>query len=107
MKCVICGTELNEKNKSEEHIIHNAIGGTLVSNKIYCKECNQKYGSNEDKAFVKIFAPILSGLKMHRNRKTSGTPYTGTLCDKEGNLYTATFKSGRVVKVVKMVHQSM
>lgn len=101
MKCVICGTELNEKNKSEEHIIHNAIGGTLVSNKIYCKECNQKYGSNEDKAFVKIFAPILSGLKMHRNRKTSGTPYTGTLCDKEGNLYTATFKSGRVVKVVK------
>ena len=60
--------EIDQENRSEEHIIHNAIGGILKSDSIYCKKCNSKYGSDLDKAFTEIFAPreilIKHGLKM-------------------------------------------
>ena len=39
MKCCICGMEIDQENRSEEHIIHNAIGGILKSDSIYCKKC--------------------------------------------------------------------
>lgn len=97
MRCCICGEEINAKNKSEEHIIHNAIGGILKSEGIYCKECNSKYGSDADKAFTEIFAPIIDGLDMNFDRKTGKTSYEGIMCDKEGNLYTTRFKNGKVV----------
>ena len=97
--CVICGTPLNSQNRSREHIIHNAIGGTLEDDEIYCKICNGLYGSDQDKAFTQIFAPIVDGLNMHKSRKTKGAPYTGVMCDQNGNLYTATYKAGKVVKL--------
>lgn len=78
-KCVICGVPLDNQNKSKEHIIHNAIGGTLEDDGIYCKTCNGLYGSDQDKAFTQIFSPIVDGVNMHKTRKTKGTPYTG-LC---------------------------
>jgi len=99
-KCVICGVELTEQNKSKEHIIHNAIGGCLECDGIYCKTCNNQFGSNQDKAFVKTFAPILDRVNLHKSRKTKGTSYTGVVCDENGNIYTATYKSGKVVKMI-------
>lgn len=99
-KCVICGALINNNNKSKEHIIHNAIGGSLEDDEIYCKTCNGMYGSEQDKAFTQIFAPIVDRLNMHKSRKTIGTPYTGVMCDKDGNLYTATYKDGKVVELV-------
>ncbi|WP_314697021.1 HNH endonuclease [Mogibacterium timidum] len=98
-KCVICGELLSVQNKSKEHIIHNAIGGSLEDDEIYCKSCNESCGSNNDKAFTKIFAPIVSKIKMHKTRKTKGTIYTGTVRDQEGNLYTATYKGSKIVKL--------
>lgn len=98
-KCVICGEPLSAQNKSKEHIIHNAIGGSLEDDEIYCKSCNELCGSNNDKAFTKIFAPIVNKIKMHKTRKTKGTIYTGTVCDQEGNLYTATYKGSKIVKL--------
>lgn len=98
-KCVICGVPLDGQNKSKEHIIHNAIGGTLEDDEIYCKTCNGAYGSGQDKAFTQIFSSIVDGVNMHKTRKTKGTPYTGVMCDQDGNLYTATYKAGKVVKL--------
>lgn len=98
-KCVICGVPLDSQNKSKEHIIHNAIGGSLEDDGIYCKMCNGAYGSDQDKAFTQIFSPIVDGVNMHKTRKTKGTPYTGVMCDQDGNLYTATYKAGKVVKL--------
>lgn len=69
MKCCICGMEIDQENRSEEHIIHNAIGGILKSDSIYCKKCNSKYGSDLDKAFTEIFAPIIDGLDMKKSVK--------------------------------------
>ena len=47
MKCYLCDTELNEQNLSDEHIIPNALGGKWTE-KILCKECNNKVGSDYD-----------------------------------------------------------
>lgn len=99
MRCCICGKEIDAKNRSEEHIIHNAVGGILKSEGIYCKECNSRYGSDTDKAFTEIFAPIIDGLDMNFDRKTSKTSYEGIMCDKEGNLYKTRFKNGKVMSM--------
>lgn len=98
-ECIICGIPLNNENKSKEHIIHNAIGGSLEDEGIYCKTCNGLYGSKQDKAFTQIFAPIVAKINMHKTRNTKGTPYTGFMCDQDGNLYTATYKAGKVIKL--------
>lgn len=99
MRCCICGEYINEKNRSEEHIIHNAVGGILKSEGIYCKKCNNRYGSDTDKAFTEIFAPIIDGLDMNFDRKTGKTSYEGIMCDKEGNLYKTRFKNGKVMSM--------
>lgn len=36
---------------------------------------------------------------MHKTRNTKGTPYTGVMCNQDGNLYTATYKAGKVIKL--------
>lgn len=99
MRCCICGEEIHEKNRSEEHIIHNAVGGILKSEDIYCKKCNSEYGSDADKAFTEIFAPIIDSLDMNFDRKTGKSSYEGIMCDKEGNLYKTRFKNGKVVSM--------
>ena len=105
MKCCVCGIEIDEENRSEEHIIHNAIGGVLKSDSIYCKECNSKYGSDADKAFIEIFAPIIDGLYMNFDRKAGKTSYEGIMCDKEGNLYKHGLKMGKLYQcLIKMAN---
>lgn len=98
-KCVICGCIINEDNESEEHIIHNAIGGVLKSKAIYCKKCNSEYGSDVDKAFCENFAQIIDGLDMNFDRKAGETSYEGVMCDKKGNLYKTRFKKGKVISM--------
>lgn len=98
-KCVICGTILDDENRSKEHIIHNAIGGTMEDDTIYCKKCNATYGSGQDKAFAQIFAPIVDRINIHKNRKTKGTSYTGIMCDENGSRYTAVYKNRKVVEL--------
>ena len=41
MKCCICGMEIDQENRSEEHIIHNAIGGILKSDVTAHMSCHQ------------------------------------------------------------------
>ena len=51
--CYICGEELTKSNESEEHIIPNAIGGKLKSNKLICKKCNNQLGNDIDYKLTK------------------------------------------------------
>jgi hypothetical protein len=46
--CYLCGHELTDNNRSEEHILLNSIGGRLTSSHIICKECNSTFGSTFD-----------------------------------------------------------
>ena len=47
-RCYLCGTLLNESNRSVEHIIPNAIGGHLKSKNLLCKDCNSNTGQKID-----------------------------------------------------------
>lgn len=97
-KCVICDCIIDESNRSSEHIIHNAIGGILEDDGIYCEACNKRLGSKTDKAFTSIFAPIVGSINIHKSRSNSdGTSYTGVVVDSKGKKYNAVFKKGKIV----------
>ncbi|WP_017814764.1 HNH endonuclease [Paenibacillus shenyangensis] len=69
-KCIYCNAEITEK--SNEHIIHSALGSSLQSNKIICKECNNYFSTKEsgyiDNKFVEQFAVIRNLLNIRSDR---------------------------------------
>ena len=100
-KCIICGKPLIGDDLSSEHVIHNALGGILEDSGIYCKDCNGKFGTNEDKAFTSIFAPFMDRLNVRRTRKTKGCSYTGLMYDHVGNQYRVIWKDKKTVEIKK------
>ncbi len=84
-KCYLCGTELVEKNKSREHVIPNAIGGTLKPNNIICDGCNKALGNEIDVPFNKLFESITTRLhiKVDNPAVKSTKALTGFLGDLE------------------------
>lgn len=67
-KCYMCGTELNESNSSEEHIILNAIGGVLTSKNLICKQCNSNFGDGSDSHLAKQLQPFSVLMDVERDR---------------------------------------
>ena len=67
-KCYKCDTILTRINSSCEHIILNACGGKLKSNKLLCKVCNSNFGDNFDKELAKDINPLSNLLKIKRDR---------------------------------------
>lgn len=66
--CYLCGKEITEKNKSEEHIILNALGGRLKSSKLLCVDCNSNFGDKEDAALAKQMEFFATHLNIKRER---------------------------------------
>lgn len=58
MTCYSCGTTLNQKNRSAEHIIPNAIGGKKKAYNLLCSECNKHYGQTIDQALANQLGPF-------------------------------------------------
>jgi hypothetical protein len=48
MDCYNCGTILNRKTRSAEHILPNSIGGKRKAYNLLCKACNEKFGRSID-----------------------------------------------------------
>lgn len=81
--CIYCGKEIiNQKRasnnkdysqvfKSSEHIIQNALGGKLESEKICCDRCNYHMEKLVDKKFCVLFAALTS--KIEGLKKTNNT----------------------------------
>ncbi len=79
-KCFICETDLlpassvSLEKKAEkkyahiEHIIPNAIGGKLKSNKIICAACGESFGKEIDIALVKHCHSFATLLDVNRDR---------------------------------------
>lgn len=67
-KCFMCGLELTESNKTTEHILLNAIGGTLKSDKLICEKCNSLFGEKMDKSLFQQLHPFALLLNISRNR---------------------------------------
>lgn len=67
--CYICGNELTEENKSNEHIILNAIGGHLHSYTIMCKDCNSRLGETADSKLAEDLSFYTDMLRVKKNRQ--------------------------------------
>ena len=50
MRCIYCNQEI--RTLSKEHIIQNALGGSLESFKICCDKCNKFLGKQEKLSIV-------------------------------------------------------
>jgi hypothetical protein len=71
MDCYNCGIQIEEHNKSEEHVINNSLGGHLTSTNLICDACNNFFGHSLDvevDAQIGMFSDLL-GIKRHRENK--------------------------------------
>ena len=67
-QCFICGADLSEENSSDEHILLNALGGHIHSNKLICKACNSAFGRTSDEELAKEMRFFASYLDVPRQR---------------------------------------
>jgi hypothetical protein len=68
--CYLCGKEFDDKDtkKHGEHVIQQAIGGSLVVDDILCASCGDKLGKKVDVPFNKIFSGISTRLDIKTDR---------------------------------------
>jgi hypothetical protein len=78
--CFKCNVELNELNRSVEHIIPNAVGGRLKSKDLLCQACNTQFGKTLDTEVTKDFSGIATLLNINRERNDV-PPVEGLLPD--------------------------
>lgn len=62
-----CFSCLEMRSLTEEHIIPQSIGGRLKA-KLYCKECNDKFGQALDKEISETFGHVGTMLQIQRER---------------------------------------
>lgn len=67
--CYICQKEITKDNETEEHIILNAIGGTLKPKTLICKQCNSQLGNEIDSELANQLNFISNMLNIERDRK--------------------------------------
>ncbi|WP_164072682.1 HNH endonuclease [Stenotrophomonas maltophilia] len=67
------GDPIDDDCESLEHIIHNALSGTLSSRKILSHRANQNLNDLIDKEFLKIFEGFTSQLAFDRERPGAST----------------------------------
>jgi hypothetical protein len=68
MFCYACGKEITPSNRSDEHIIPNAIGGRLKSKSLLCKQCNSDFGDSIDSELSRQLNHIGNMLNIKRDR---------------------------------------
>ena len=76
-KCVFCGSEL-PPNNPVEHIILNAIGGKLKTNKLICGKCNHDLNEEIDTPLADQLNHLTNLLNVKRERGGSPEPLVGT-----------------------------
>lgn len=69
--CYICDEELTDTNNSDEHIILNAIGGHLHSNKLLCKRCNNTLGDTADAKIGRRFILLYRYVESEKSTQES------------------------------------
>lgn len=60
---------LTGKNRSQEHVIPENIGGKLKSKDLICRECNSRFGESIDDALLVRFKIIDMNLDLKKKRK--------------------------------------
>lgn len=67
--CYICGNEITDANRTDEHVILNSIGGHLHSYTIICKNCNNKMGEAADAKLAEDLSFYTDFLGVKKNRQ--------------------------------------
>lgn len=67
-QCYVCEKEINRENETEEHILINAIGGTLKSKTLICKKCNSEFGEKIDAELARQLNFFSNMLDIKRDR---------------------------------------
>lgn len=80
--CYICDSVITEENKSDEHIILNAIGGHLHSYKVLCKDCNNRIGGGPDAKLAEDLSFFTDMLRVSKNRQNQ---HNQVMTDDEGH----------------------
>lgn len=93
--CYICDEELTDTNNSDEHIILNAIGGHLHSNKLLCKRCNNTLGDTADAKLAEDLSFYTDMLKVKKVRKN---PHKQIMLDDEGR-EVAVYNAGEKIEL--------
>lgn len=93
--CYICDEELTDTNNSDEHIILNAIGGHLHSNKLLCKKCNNTLGDSADAKLAEDLSFYTDMLKVKKVRKN---PHKQIMLDDEGR-EVAVYNAGEKIEL--------
>lgn len=68
MKCYYCKNEITNENRSEEHVIPNALGGRLSSTNLLCDPCNKKIGGTIDIELIRQLGFIADIMNVERDR---------------------------------------
>ncbi|HEX7757125.1 MAG TPA: HNH endonuclease [Niabella sp.] len=66
--CYHCGSPLTPANRSQEHIIPNAIGGRWKSTDLWCADCNRHFGATIDAVLCRDLSPFATLLDIGRER---------------------------------------
>lgn len=76
--CYFCGNNFDQLTTIDhgEHVIQQAIGGSLISKGILCKNCGEELGNDIDVPFNKIFEGIVTRLDIKNDRKANNKPST-------------------------------
>ncbi|MFL0251161.1 HNH endonuclease [Clostridium neuense] len=106
-------TDYSKVYRSSEHIIQNAIGGRLESEKICCDRCNFHLEELIDKSFCDIFVPFISNINNFKktNNSNNAPKCSGYAIYNEGNKNKMVFadvikkskvkKSNELIKIEK------
>jgi hypothetical protein len=71
MQCYLTGDLIDDRNRSLEHIIPNALGGVFSSRSILSSAANLSLGSTVDVKFNKIFEGTYRRLPLDKDRKNT------------------------------------
>ena len=66
--CLLCGNSATGNNRSSEHIVPVALGGTLTVSGFICKQCNSDAGCSCDAALAKSFEGLTRLLDISRKK---------------------------------------
>jgi hypothetical protein len=66
--CYLCCEPLTASNRSEEHILLNALGGRLTSKDLICKACNSLCGNTSDAILANQLLYFAHQLNVKRDR---------------------------------------
>ena len=78
LRCAICDTRIDDSNRTEEHVIPQAIGGRLTVRNFICATCNNRTGKEWDKEVVDQLSYVSTRLGIKRP-KGSPPPVEVTL----------------------------